>query len=150
MSLRGWALLAFTLWSFSGCFGPTGARVVNPAPISAGVSLEATEQAILDALPRRGWTTETVEPGRIIAFLPVRSHLLRVQIRYDAQQVQVTYVDSANLAEERKGDEIFVHKNVNNWMKKLAAELKQAIAAAGTGQPRTSGGVVTPAEPVTP
>lgn len=137
------AVLALTLWGLAGCFGPNGVKVQNPAPIAAGASLDATEQAILDTLPKRGWTTETVEAGRIVAFLPVRKHLLRVEIRYDAQQVQIAYLDSANLAEERKGDEVFAHKKVNGWMKKLASELQQGMVAATSYAP-TSGGVAEP------
>jgi hypothetical protein len=137
------AVLVLTLWGVAGCFGPNGVKVENPAPIAAGASLEATEQAILDSLPKKGWTTETVEAGRIVAFLPIRKHLLRVEIRYDPQQVQIAYLDSANLAEERKGDEVYAHKKVNGWMRALATELQQGVVASTSYAP-TSGGVAEP------
>jgi hypothetical protein len=138
-------LAVVVLGAFVGCFGPGGVKVENPAPIAAAGSLEGTEQAILDALPKRGWTTETVEPNRIVAFLPVRTHLLRVQIRYDAQQVSIAYVSSDNLMEEKAKDgSIYTHKKVNGWMKKLAVELQEDLAAAAAAP--TSGGVAVPAE----
>lgn len=130
-------VLSLSVWSM-GCGGQKGIRVQNPAPIAAAANLELTEQAILDTLPRRGWTAESVEPGRVIAFLPVRTHLLRVEIRYDADRVTVHYVDSSNLNEERDGDEIYVHKKVNGWMKNLAQDLSMALAdarAAAVGAP---------------
>jgi hypothetical protein len=146
MLRRGWfVVVAFVV--AAGCFGPGGAKVVNPGPVAAAGSLESTEQAIIDTLPKRGWTTETVEPGRIVAYLPVRQFMLRVEIRYDAQQVQVLYVDSDNLqAETGKDGNVYAHKKVNTWMKKLANELREGLATAAASP--TSGGVaVPPAEP---
>jgi hypothetical protein len=133
-----WAL-AGALW-LSGCFGPKGAKVQNPAPVAAAASIEVTEQVILDTLPKRSWTAETVEQGRIVAFLPVRAHLLRVEIRYDEQRVAVTYLDSDNLNEERKGADIFTHKKVNGWMALLSRDLAAALAQAPAGA--TSGGSI--------
>jgi hypothetical protein len=121
--------------------GARGARVEDPTPFAAAATLETTEQVILDTLPKRNWTAETVEPGRIVAFLPVRAHLLRVEIRYDAQQVTIKYVDSDNLDEKRDGTDVYVHKNVIRWMRTLHKELSVALAAATayTPPPASSG-----------
>jgi hypothetical protein len=138
-----WACVV--LGAFVGCFGPGGTPVQNPAPIAAAGSLEATEQAIIDTLPNRGWTTETVEPGRIVAFLAVKGYLLRVEIRYDAQQVEVVYVNSDQLKEERKDGKVYAHKKVNGWMLKLQRELQAGMAQAASA-PNSGGVAVPPAE----
>jgi hypothetical protein len=112
----------------AGCFSH-GARVEDPAPMVATGSLETTEQVILDTLPKHNWTSETVEPGRVVAFLAVRTHLLRVEIRYTATEVTVKYLDSDNLDEKRQGDVIYVHKNAVRWMRNLEKDLNTALAA---------------------
>jgi hypothetical protein len=103
--------------------------VQNPAPFAAGATPAATEQAILDALPKHNWAVENVEPGKVVGFLSVRSHLLRVDISYDAANVVLAYHDSDNLAEERQGDQVLAHKRVNKWMSTLANDIRLAIAA---------------------
>jgi hypothetical protein len=128
------------LFAVSGCFH-TGARVDEPTPIVATGSAETTEQVILDTLPKKNWTAETVEPGRVVAFLAVRTHLLRVEIRYTATEVTVKYMDSDNLDEKRDGDVVYVHKNAVRWMRNLQKDLSTALAASTSyGAPASSGG----------
>jgi len=122
-----------------GC-GGGGVPVQSPATVPAGRTIEQTEQAILDALPRRGWTAESVQPGRIVSFLSVRSHLLRVEIRYDAQQVGIYYVDSDNLAAHvEENGVVYAHKKVNAWIKRLATDISASLAVAP--RPGSAGGV---------
>lgn len=119
-------LLACLLWA-AGCSRQTPVR--NPQPLVAAPSPELTEQAILDVLPRRRWTAEQVEPGRVVAFLPIKTHLLRVAIMYDAQQVQIAYLSSDNLNERPGPDgETYAHPYVNKWMQRLAADISRALA----------------------
>jgi hypothetical protein len=128
------------LCALSACFH-TGARVDEPTPLVATGKLETTEQVILDTLPKHNWTAETVEPGRVVAFLAVRTHLLRVEIRYTATEATVKYVDSDNLDEKRDGDVIYVHKNAVRWMRTLQKDLSAALAASTTygAAPASSG-----------
>ncbi len=105
------------------------AIVQNPAPIHAAPSVDATEQAILDALPRHGWSVEDVRPGRIVAFLSIRSHLLRCEITYDAEKVRVEYLDSDRLdAQRTKSGSLYAHRHVNTWMTTLARDIQTSLA----------------------
>ena len=118
--------MACTL-AIAGC--SKGVVVENPAPFAAAASASATEQAILDALPKHNWSAENVEPGKIVGFLTVRSHLLRVDISYDDANVILAYRDSDNLNEERTDSGIIAHHKVNQWMGTLANDIRLAIAA---------------------
>ena len=129
-----------------GC-GGGGVPIESPTTVAAGRSVEQTEQAILDALPKRGWTAENVQPGRIVAFLAVRKHLLRSEIRYDPQQVSIYYVDSDNLAARVEGDgHVYAHPRVNAWLRNLAADIAASLAVVP--EPGTAGGMVN--EPAPP
>jgi hypothetical protein len=121
--------------------GGGGTPVQTPTTLSAGTSPAHTEQVILDALPKRGWTTENVQPFRVLAFLAVRSHLLRVEIRYDERQVAIYYVDSDNLAAHIGSDgQVYAHKRVNSWIRQLALDIAAGLSAPAS----TSGGVGAP------
>jgi hypothetical protein len=112
----------------------------NPLPVIAASSPAATEQAILDALPKRRWTAEDVQPGRIVAFLPIRTHLVRVEILYDSRSVRIGYMSSDNVGEYRGSDgQLYAHRNVNKWMQNLALDIQQSVALQGY-QPATAGG----------
>ena len=119
----------------------------SPVTLSAGRTPQQTEQAILDVLPKRGWTAESVQPGRVVAFLTVRTHLLRTEIRYDATQVSLFYVDSDNLQARVAPDgRVFAHPKVNAWMQTLARDISAALAVAPL--PGSAGGAVnTPPPP---
>jgi hypothetical protein len=121
-----------------GC-GGGGVAVMSPHTVKNQQPAELTEQVILDALPRRNWTAETVQPGRIVAFLALRKHLLRVEIRYDAQLVAIYYVDSDGLkAHLEPNGQIYGHPAINRWTEILAQDLMAAL----NGPPPTAGGQV--------
>jgi hypothetical protein len=131
-----------------GCGGGGGVAVQSPHVVANTRPVDLTEQAILDTLPRRGWTAEAVQPGRIIAFLALRNHLLRVEIRYDPQQVAIYYVDSDNLrAHIEPNGVIYGHKAINSWTMTLARDIQAALLSP---PPPTSGGVMIPPPPPPP
>jgi hypothetical protein len=148
-AVRRWVmicLLSATLFA-AACGG--GAAIISPVSVQAGRTPQQTEQAILDALPKRGWTAESVQPGRIVAFLSIRSHLLRTELRYDASQVYLFYVDSDNLAAHVEADgRIYAHGNVNKWMQNLARDIAEALAVSPL--PGTAGGYYNTPAPMTP
>jgi hypothetical protein len=124
----GFALAVGLLALTVGC-GGGGAAVMSPHTVVNKHPVDQTEQVILDTLPRRGWTAETVQPGRIVAFLAMRNHLLRVEIRYDAQLVAIYYVDSDNLkAHLEPNGQIYGHKAINRWTELLAQDIAAALA----------------------
>jgi hypothetical protein len=125
----------------AGC-GGGGVPVQSPIAVPSGRTIEQTEQAILEVLPRRGWTAESVQPGRVVAFLSIRKHLLRVDIRYDAQQAALFYVNSDNLSAHVSADgQVYAHRNVNRWIQLLARDIAAELALA----PQTGAGGVGPA-----
>ncbi len=127
MSLRAvFALVIVCLVGTSAC--SHGAPVRNPDPIAAAVNEEATEVAILEALPKRKWTAEEVTPGRIVAFLPVKGFLVRAEILYNAQSVQVRYLSSDNLGERVGSDgQVYAHPNVSKWLRNLALTIARGL-----------------------
>ncbi|MDB4974901.1 MAG: hypothetical protein JWN48_3242, partial [Myxococcaceae bacterium] len=131
-----------------GC-GGGGAPVMSPLSVQAGALPQQTEQAILEALPKRGWTAESVQPGRVVAFLTLRAHLLRCEIRYDAQAVNIYYVDSDNLKAHVGSDgRVYAHPSVNKWIQNLARDIAAALAVAP--QPGSAGGALPPGYPAPP
>jgi len=143
-----WMCLSIALSGAVGC-GGGAAPVQSPVSVQSGRSVEQTEQAILEVLPRRGWTAESVQPGRVVAFLSIRSHLLRVDIRYDPQLVNVFYVDSDNLAARVEANgQVYAHRKVNQWIQLLARDIATALAVAP--QPGTGGGVAPMPAPGAP
>lgn len=135
MGLRGFtAVLALCVLGVVGCAHT--APVMNPDPIAAAATPETTEMAILDALPRRRWTAEDVQPGRIVAFLPVKSYLVRAEIVYDQNQVRIRYMNSDNLNEEVGADgQVYAHKVVNKYLKVLALDVARSLANTANSAP---------------
>jgi hypothetical protein len=73
--------------------------------------------------------------------LSIRKHLLRVDIRYDAQQVNLFYVNSDNLAAHVEADgQVYAHRNVNRWIQLLARDVASELALA----PQTGAGGIGP------
>ncbi len=100
-------------------------RQVN---VPAVASVADVEQAILDSMRSRGWSVHERSDGRIVADLHVRSHFARVGIRYDANQVSLTYVDSHNLDYERVGGTEHIHSNFNSWISNLAGDIQRHLS----------------------
>ena len=133
MSARALVMSLWVAWAAmtaaaTGC--GHGAPVMSPLTIqSAGRPPQQTEQAILEALPKRGWTAENVQPGRVLAFLSIRKFLLRTEIRYDANTVNVFYVDSDQLQAHVGSDgRVYAHPKVNAWIQNLARDISASLA----------------------
>jgi hypothetical protein len=147
---QGWfarlVVLAVCALGVVGC--SHGRPVLNPDPIAAARSPEGTEMAILDALPKRRWMAEEVQPGRIVASLPIKSFLVRVEIVYDERQVRIQYLSSDNLGEQRGNDgRVYAHGSVNKWMHTLALDIAQSLAAQSVAPgpvPVSAGGQLPP------
>jgi hypothetical protein len=154
MRVRGSVLaLLLGVLFLMGC-GGGGVPVRNPDPIAAAPSSDATQQAILEALPKRRWTAEDVKEGRIVAFLPVRNFLVRVEIVYDANQVRINYLSSDNLGAHPGADgQVYAHGNVNKWLRNLAVDVARSLseqANTAAAAPTTSGGATPTATGTVP
>lgn len=143
MNVRIRACVAAAFLTLLAACAGGGVPVQSPTTLAANGNLQLTEQVILDVLPKRGWTAESVQPGRVLAFLAVRSHLLRVELRYDARQIGIYYVDSDNLKAQVGSDgQVYAHKQVNRWIRQLALDLASGLSESGTPAP---GSVASPA-----
>lgn len=116
--------------------GGGGTAVLSPHTVANRNPVDHTEQVILDTLPRQGWTAETVQPGRIVAFFSRSAHLLRVEIRYDVQSVAIYYLDSDNLkAHLEANGQIYGHSAINRWSDTLARAIAGALMGPAPGTP---------------
>ena len=109
--------------------GARQAPLLDPDPIAvpAGMDLKNVEREIKRALIGRGWTITAEAPGQIDSTLNVRAHSARVQLKYDSQQVALTYVSSENLAYEEKRGQRLIHKNYASWVNNVLTDLSRGL-----------------------
>jgi hypothetical protein len=109
--------------------GARQAPLLDPDPIAvpAGMDLKNVEREIKRALIGRGWTITAEAPGQIDSTLNVRAHTARVQLKYDSQQVALTYVSSENLAYEEKRGQRLIHKNYSSWVNNVLTDLSRGL-----------------------
>jgi len=90
-------------------------------PKKEGVKLEVVEDIIVDAVDRSSypgheWTIDSEKPGEIIARLNVRTHVLRMKIKYDMHQINVQYYDSTRLSySENAAGTRKIHDKYKPW-----------------------------------
>lgn len=90
-------------------------NVVNAPFTKEAPSLEAANDAIKRAGAALGWQMKTTEPGKILATLPIRSHVAIVDVTFNQKEFSIMYRDSTNL--NYTGTEI--HSNYNGWIQNL-------------------------------
>lgn len=125
-----WASLLLGVFVGVAHAGP--AELVDPAPVRVanGLSVEQVQQDIRRALAGRGWTVSQERPGAIEASLFLRVHEARIGIAYDAAQLQIRYLDSANLEYEEDDGVRYIHGNYLGWIGFLVQDMQ-----AGFGKP---------------
>ena len=108
-----------------GCTSAPVLIVVNEQvpTLSSGASptLAEAESAILNASQKRGWSPKVVKPGLIVSSLAVRAHKATVEISYNTKSYSINYKSSENL----NYDDGEIHRNYNNWVKKLSGTIQQ-------------------------
>ena len=99
-------------------------------PDKKGVKLEVVEDIIIDAIdrssyPKHIWTIDSEKPGEIIARLNVRSHVLRMKVRYDKHKINLQYHDSTrlNFSENAAGMRR-IHSKYAEWAGFLLQKIK--------------------------
>lgn len=121
-------LLAVMLLAAAGCrtapiYNVQGAPVT---PTGADeVSREQVKDAIIRAGSGLGWRMQPQEPGHMLGVLTLRSHVAKVDIRYDTETYSITYRDSTNL-DHQNGQ---IHSNYNGWIQNLDTAIQNQIAA---------------------
>ena len=97
--------------------------------VPPGLSAAQVHEAIVSAVPRRGWYVTLDEPGHVVARLDRRGHSATVDIQYTSTHYSITYRESTNL----KFDGTTIHKNYNGWVlnlnKDVQSELRRQHAA---------------------
>lgn len=117
MKFRSSLILAGIAIAMLGGCRSAGIYNVSAAPVVANktVSMEDVQKAIVRAGVGLGWQMKPMGPGLIEGTLMLRSHMAKVDIKYDTKTYNITYKDSSNL--DYKGDSI--HKNYNGWVQNL-------------------------------
>ena len=107
------------------------ADLYNPAPIAvpAKATPAQVKTAIKIALQGRGWTHKEQAPGHIVATLVARKHEAKVDIRYDAREITIKYLDSVELNYEKTSDGEIIHQNYNGWIKNLERDIQAHLNA---------------------
>lgn len=115
------ALMMVSMLTLAGCRAGAEILDVEGAPIAGNPSLEQVRDAIIRAGAKRGWRMNPQGDGNIIATLMLRSHVAKVNIRYDRSNYHITYLDSVNLKHDPAQGKI--HKNYNSWIKHLDTDI---------------------------
>ncbi len=110
-----------------------GGRMVVPAAVRvpAGKSLADVKDAIYKSISGRGWTSKEVTPNLIQATYDKNgkgSVVLVVDLKYDTNQVEMSYKDSKRLKYEVVNGEPMLHHRANGWMKNLASDIGRFMA----------------------
>lgn len=111
-----------------------GAAVLeDPEPIAvpAGMSAGDVAKAIKIGISGRGWTVAKDENGQIDAVLYIRSHVARVAIHYDTQQVRIQYVSSDNLDYKERRGKRYIHRNYFNWIHNIQMDIQRELFTIG-------------------
>lgn len=118
--------VALTLVVLAGCRTAPIHNVQNApiTPTGDEITMEEVKDAIIRAGSGLGWRMRPAEPGLIIGTLNVRDHMATVEISYDTDSYDITYMDSNNL--DKKGNEI--HSNYNGWIQNLDNSIQNNIA----------------------
>lgn len=111
------------------------AELANPDPVAipSGLSQEQVIKDIKRALVGRGWSITTEQPGEIQSTLNLRDHVARIRVDYDATQVRLSYMDSANLDYVEKRGKRYIHSNYLGWIGFLIQDLNTNFGLSQTG-----------------
>ena len=102
-------------------------ELVNPAPIAVPAKLAEVQVTgdIKYALANRGWVVNGESKGRIDASLSLRTHIARIVIYHDRQQVRIEYVSSENLKYKEKNGKRYIHRNYLSWIQNLSNDISK-------------------------
>jgi hypothetical protein len=90
-------------------------------------------RAIILGGQHHGWKPVADKPGVLTLMASSGAHEVSVDVLYDAHGFQVKYKGSANMNEEKSGDQITVHPKVNKWLSDLNEDIRSAAVDAVSG-----------------
>ena len=114
-------LLAFT----SAAMAIKPVKDVIDAPVPAGLSLEQIKAAIIKGGALRKWAVREESPGVLEGILHIRSHVVKVNIKYNQSSYSIIYKDSVNM--KYNADSHKIHKNYNSWVNYLNGDIQFAL-----------------------
>ncbi len=101
---------------------------IENVPVPAGLDLKTVGDAIVDGCAVRNWVAMEVEPGHMQCQLYLRTHMAKVDIRYDTSTFSITYADSENLKYDAAKNRI--HRNYNSWVENLSGDIRNELLKA--------------------
>lgn len=125
MNMKNILILVLILVSLTGCKKTVTLRDYNSISlpsIKQSLTTKDVEVAVLRGAVAKGWNTEKLKEGEILATLNVRAHQLVVLIEYDDKTFSVKYKDSTNLHYNRATNTI--HRQYVNWTDNLISAIK--------------------------
>lgn len=96
--------------------------------IPAGVSAAEVNQAIKDAAAKRDWILKDLGNRTYEASYIARGHSVKVQLTYDKDRYNITYLNSTNM--EYNGTEGTIHRNYNRWVNNLKHDIDLGLMQA--------------------
>ncbi len=101
---------------------------IENVPIPVGLDMKTIGNAIVDGCAVRNWVAVEVEPGHMQCQLYLRTHMAKVDIRYDTNAFSITYADSENLKYDAAKNRI--HRNYNSWVQNLNGDIRNELLKA--------------------
>lgn len=104
--------------------------MVLPAPLQVppGKTAQDVKDAIFKGLAVRGWTGKEIAPDVIEAnFDKNGKHALTVDLKYNANDITMTYKNSVNLKYQVVFGEARLHHLANGWMQNLLMDIGNAL-----------------------
>ena len=103
----------------------TTGEVAIPQSIQSPV----VESIIRDCLLKRHWKIKRSAPGVIVARIIRRKHMAKIKITFDANKVQIHYVDSKMLGYKLRKGQVVIHKKYNVWIHNLEGDIHRMLQA---------------------
>lgn len=97
---------------------------IEDAPIEGNLSLSQIKEKIITAGKKRGWRTKEIAPGHLEAIIHVRTHMAKVDIKFDQKSYSISYKDSTNL-DHKPGK---IHRAYNNWVTNLNNDIQLELS----------------------
>jgi len=128
----------------------------EPVPIPPGLTQQQVVEAIKKGMSRRNWRIEKEEADKILSVIYVRSHVVKVNITWNDNDVRINYFDSYNMKYEMRkprsripsDDEYdygstrndekevkpipYIHDRYNSWAKNLANDIRIQLGFAAS------------------
>jgi len=99
---------------------------VENASIPYDLDMEIIKKAVIDGCANGNWVGRHIKDGHVQCTLYIRSHMAKVDIRFDENSYSITYNSSENL--KYKAGRI--HRNYNKWVQGLNGSIQITLFKA--------------------